>query len=148
MEGVAIDPGSSARLPRARGLSHETVARLHLWLAGRIGYRVRVRDMAAVACMSEFHFYRQFRLATGESPHAFLTRLRMEQARRLLEHTDKPLRELSEALGYRPAHFCMVFRRFSGATPMAYRRRRKREAQRVESRCASADPASDAPRAG
>lgn len=148
MEGVAMDANTSAKLPHRRGLPRETVTRLHLWLADRIGFRVRVRDMAAVACMSEFHFHRQFRLATGESPHAFLTRLRMEQARRLLEHTDLPLRELSEALGYRPAHFCLVFRRFAGTTPMAYRRRCRHEAQRVEPHFASPDAVPGAPRAG
>ena len=132
---------------RARGLPPETVARLHMWLADRIASRVRVRDMAAVACMSEFHFHRQFRLATGESPHAFLTRLRMEQAQRLLRHSDMPLRELSRALGYRPAHFCLVFRRFSGTTPMAYRRRCQHEAQ-GEPPYAVPGPVSDSPRAG
>lgn len=103
-----------------------------MWLADRLSLRVRVRDMAAVACVSEFHFCRQFRLATGESPYAFLTRLRMEQAMRLLQYTDLPLRELSKAVGYRPAHFCLVFRRFSGNTPMAYRRRCKQDAQGAE----------------
>lgn len=137
MDGIARGANLAAEPPRARGLSQDTLARLHLWLAGRIGSRVRVRDMAAVACMSEFHFYRRFRLATGESPHAFLTRLRMEQARHLLEHTDMPLRELSEALGYRRAHFCMVFRRFSGTTPMASRRRWRRDAQGVAPNSAS-----------
>lgn len=122
MEDVAIDASLSMKPPHARGLSRETVARLHMWLADRIASRVRVRDMAAVACMSEFHFCRQFRLATGESPHVFLTRLRMEQALRLLQQTDMPLRELSRAVGYRPSHFCLVFRRHCGTTPMTYRR--------------------------
>jgi AraC family transcriptional regulator len=144
----SIDASLGAKLPDARGLSRETVARLHMWLADRIASRVRVRDMAAIACMSEFHFCRQFRLATGESPHAFLTRLRMERARRLLQHTDMPLRELSRAVGYRPAHFCLVFRRFSGTTPMAYRRRCRYPAQGVEPLGAFPAPASGAPRTG
>lgn len=147
MEGVGVDVSLSRKLPRARGLSHEAVARLHAWLAERIASRVRVRDMAAFACMSEFHFHRQFRLATGESPHAFLTRLRMEHARHLLEHTDMPLRELGEALGYRPAHFCLVFRRFSGTTPMAYRRRCRDDTPGVEAQYAF-DPVPAASRAG
>lgn len=119
-----------------------------MWLADRIAARVRVRDMAAVACLSEFHFCRQFRLATGESPYAFLTRLRMEQARRLLQHTNMPLRELSKAVGYRPAHFCLVFRRFSGTTPMAYRRRCRHEAQGREPLYSFAALRPSAPRAG
>lgn len=106
-----------------RGLPRETVTRVHMWLADRISSDVRVRDMAAFACVSEFHFYRRFRLATGESPYAFLTRLRIAQAQRLLHHTDMPLREVSRAVGYRPAPFCVVFRRHCGMTPMSYRRK-------------------------
>jgi AraC family transcriptional regulator len=38
-------------------------------------------DLAAVANMSPFHFSRTFRRAAGRSPHAYLTWLRVEQAR-------------------------------------------------------------------
>ena len=44
------------------------------------GYAGRVTlDMAArQACLSPFHFQRQFACVFGETPHEFVTRLRME----------------------------------------------------------------------
>jgi hypothetical protein len=44
--------------------------------------------------------------------------------------------------------FCLVFRRFSGTTPMAYRRRCKYPAQGVEPLCAFPATMSGAPRTG
>ena len=69
-------------------------------------------------------FDRRFRLATGYSPREYVQALRMEEAKQLLEATRKPVEDVAQAVGYADARaFQRLFRRSTGLTPSAYRRR-------------------------
>ncbi len=83
-----------------------------------------------VACMAEragLHvrtFSRRFRAATGQRPMAYVQRIRMEEAKHLLETPALAIEDVGYAVGYQdPASFRRLFRRHSGMTPAAYRRR-------------------------
>lgn len=66
---------------------------------------------------------RRFQKAFGRSLHEELTRVRMEEAKRLLSGTRLPLSEIAERVGYGNAkHFSTTFRRHAGLSPSAYRR--------------------------
>jgi AraC-like DNA-binding protein len=72
--------------------------------------------------MSPFHFSRLFKLATGESPHAYLTRRRVERAKELLADSSLPLVHVASAVGFQTqGHFTEVFRRHTGTTPRRFR---------------------------
>jgi AraC family transcriptional regulator len=78
---------------------------------------------AAEAGMSEFHFSRMFKRATGKSPSQYFIVLRMEKAQDLLRETRKDVIEIAMDLGYAsPSHFAQVFRRETGQSPAEYRR--------------------------
>ena len=78
--------------------------------------------LAALAELSEFHFSRVFKQATGMSPSRYLIRLRMEQARRLLRESGHAIIDVGLAVGYSsPSHFAQVFRKETGVAPGAYR---------------------------
>jgi AraC-like DNA-binding protein len=53
-------------------------------LASEYSSRVLLEHAAREACLSEYHFHRLFRATFGETPHDFLTRLRMDRARKML----------------------------------------------------------------
>jgi AraC family transcriptional regulator len=107
-----------------RGLSRKRVEAVVTLVAERLGDPLTVEDLASVACMSPFHFSRMFKLATGESPHRLLVRVRMDTARRLLAQTRLPLREIGTRVGYKTqAHFTGAFRRAAGFAPGEYRKR-------------------------
>ena len=55
------------------------------WALGRLHEPIRLRDMAARESMSVRTFTRRFREEVGVSPGQWLTRQRVEHARRLLE---------------------------------------------------------------
>lgn len=62
--------------------------------------------------------------ATGDTPIAYVQRIRVERAMRMLETTDEPIDEISWAVGYEdPASFRRLFKRLAGVTPGAYRQR-------------------------
>lgn len=80
--------------------------------------------LAAEAGLSEFHFCRAFKQSTGITPSAYLVRLRMERARRLLRETEKSIIEVGMEVGYTsPSHFAKIFRREVGVSPSSYRQR-------------------------
>jgi AraC family transcriptional regulator len=79
--------------------------------------------LAREADMSEFHFSRLFKRATGLTPSQYFIHLRMEKARRLLRETNQSVIEIGLDVGYTsPSHFAQIFRREVGISPSEYRR--------------------------
>ena len=61
----------------------------------------------------------------GTTYSAYLTKIRMEQAARLLAGTDAPVKEIALKSGYEDYfYFCRVFREYHGATPTQFRNRK------------------------
>jgi AraC family transcriptional regulator len=79
--------------------------------------------VAGEADMSEFHFSRMFRKATGQAPSQYFIQLRLDEARRLLLNSDMSVIEIALEVGYSsPSHFAHLFKRHAGVTPGEYRR--------------------------
>ncbi|VVP77617.1 HTH-type transcriptional activator RhaR [Pseudomonas fluorescens] len=80
-------------------------------------------DLAAEAGMSEYHFSRLFKRATGLSPSRYFIRLRMTKARQLLIETDMSIIDAGLEVGYSSAsHFSQAFKREVGVPPSHYRK--------------------------
>ncbi|MDP9773664.1 UNVERIFIED_ORG: AraC family transcriptional regulator [Rhizobium sp. SORGH_AS 755] len=80
-------------------------------------------QLAETVGMSEFHFSRLFKKATGLSPSRYFIRQRVARAQLLLQETDTSIIEIGMSVGYSsPSHFAQVFRRESGLPPSHYRR--------------------------
>lgn len=58
-------------------------------------------NLARLADLSEYHFSRIFKRATGLSPSQYLIRLRMSRARQLLLETDHSIIDVGLGMGYR-----------------------------------------------
>ena len=93
------------------------------FLAARLEQRVVLVDAASEACLSPFHYHRMFARAFGETPHDFLTRMRIERAKELLARDDRSVTEVCLAAGYESlGSFSMRFRSLVGRSPSDYRR--------------------------
>ena len=80
-------------------------------------------ELASLGGLSPSRLTRAFRQATGQPPHRFLVRLRIEEACRLLERTDLPVAEVGVRCGFdQPSHFVGMFRSAMGMTPGTWRR--------------------------
>jgi AraC family transcriptional regulator len=80
-------------------------------------------QLAETVGMSEFHFSRLFKKATGLSPSRYFIRQRIVRAQLLLQETDTSIIEIGMSVGYSsPSHFAQVFRRETGLPPSHYRR--------------------------
>ncbi|SDA55866.1 AraC family transcriptional regulator [Pseudomonas sp. NFACC15-1] len=80
-------------------------------------------DLARAIGLSEYHFSRLFKRATGRSPSQYFIQLRMARARQLLIETERSIIDIGLEVGYgSPSHFSQVFRREVGVAPSHYRK--------------------------
>lgn len=95
-----------------------------LWVADSYASADPVSAMLERSGLPRRSFDRRFRSATGYSPREYVQALRMEEAKQLLEATRAPVESVAETIGYGDARaFQRLFRRSTGLTPSAYRRR-------------------------
>jgi AraC family transcriptional regulator len=100
-----------ARLRRVRELVHAKIAE-----------ELTLEEMAQSVGLSMAHFSQMFRKSTGESPHQFVLRHRVERARELLRADEERVLDVAVACGFKTQqHFARVFRRICGASPREYR---------------------------
>lgn len=87
--------------------------------------RLTVGAVAGVAGLSEYHFMRLFRAATGLSVHQYLTQIRINRAKAMLIKGVSSA-EIALAVGlFDQSHFINCFRSYFGITPGAYTQAQK-----------------------
>ncbi|MEO8450296.1 MAG: AraC family transcriptional regulator [Gemmatimonadota bacterium] len=110
--GRLADPTTFARLCRARD-----------YIAASYQRRTALDEVARVAELSPWHFSRRFAEAFGETPHEFLTRLRIERAKRLLLEHGHSVTRICFEVGYESlGSFSSRFLSLTGQSPIAFRR--------------------------
>ena len=96
---------------------------LFRFIGSNLGSTVQVRQAARMCAMSESYFMNFFKQVTGLSFVAYLNHFRIEQAQRLLAHSDESMVSISQQVGFcDQSYFGTVFRKICGMTPAAYRR--------------------------
>ncbi|MEU7599380.1 AraC family transcriptional regulator, partial [Streptomyces sp. NPDC039022] len=88
----------------------------------RLAEPLTLADVADEVHLSVFHLVRVFRRVTGQTPHRYLTRLRVEEAKRLLRETDFTVARIAPLCGFAdPGALSTAFLRHTGVRPSAYR---------------------------
>lgn len=88
-------------------------------------------DMAERLHLSRSRTAHVIREATGKTLRQLLQKQRLERARILLEHSDRPISEVAESSGYNDlANFYRQFKKIEGVTPREFRRRSRLIRQR------------------
>jgi AraC-like DNA-binding protein len=83
-----------------------------------------VRAIADAIHVSPSHLAHRFRLETGMTVKEYVTRMRVEMARRMLLETDSKLDSIASAVGFCDApHLSRVFVQYTRQRPGEYRRR-------------------------
>ncbi|OZB18787.1 MAG: AraC family transcriptional regulator [Marinobacter sp. 34-60-7] len=92
------------------------------WLEEHFQEPVTSAGLASKAGLSARSLLRRFKVATGESPTAYLQLVRVEAARRRLESGRDGLEAVTRAVGYDDvSSFSRLFRKHTGMSPGAYR---------------------------
>lgn len=110
-------PGRASALPAFK------LRRVTDWMSEHLAEEFNLARLAAQVGMSEFHFNRLFKRATGVPPSQYQIKLRMDAARRLLRETGLSVIRIGHEVGYsNPSHFARIFRKETGVSPTVYRR--------------------------
>ena len=113
---------STAQPQHSGGLSGSTLRRVMGFIADNFADDISLAQLAQIAGMSSFHFAREFKKATGTTPHQYLIKFRVDHARKLLADNNLPLVEVGLRAGFsHQSHFTRLFRRITGTTPHLYR---------------------------
>jgi AraC family transcriptional regulator len=117
-----------------RGLVAWQIARVRTYIDSNLDRTLHIRNLSAVVYLSPAHFCRKFKLAFGESPHAYVMRRRLERASHLMLTSAATLSEIALSVGFSDqAHLCRLFRRAFGQSPADWRRERRMPGQMVQS---------------
>ncbi|MCV3765692.1 AraC family transcriptional regulator [Rhizobium sp. TRM95796] len=92
-------------------------------MRAQLSHDISLDELAKEARLSPFHFARMFKQSFGAPPRLYLTRLRLEKACELLEHTDLPVTEIAHEVGYSSNQaLARVFMKHHCLSPTDYRR--------------------------
>ncbi len=92
-------------------------------MRARLSEDITLDEIAAEAHLSPFHFARMFKHSLGVPPRVYLTRLRVEKACELLEHTELSVTEIALEVGYSSNQvLARVFTKHQKISPTDYRR--------------------------
>lgn len=83
---------------------------------------LQIEDLAAMCNLSKSYFIAAFHKEIGDSPYNYLNRLRIANARILLENTKFTIKEIALQCGFMRANsFTSLFKASTGMTPTQYR---------------------------
>jgi AraC family transcriptional regulator len=120
-----IERCSGANGSARGGLAAWQLLRVRAYIDSNLHRTIHIRDLSAVARRSPAHFSRKFKLAVGESPHAYVVRRRLERAGHMMMTSAASLSEIALSVGFSDqAHLCRLFRQAFGRSPASWRRER------------------------
>ncbi len=91
---------------------------------------ISVKDVADAVCISESYFKSLFKKSSGYSYSEYLTAVRMDQAKNLLNRTEKSVTEIALDVGFHtPTSFSSLFKRETGHTPTQFKNISRKEGE-------------------
>ena len=104
------------------GLGAARLRRIKELIHAKIEDDLSLEEMAQSVGLSTAHFARMFRKSTGETPHQFVLRQKIERAKPMLLAPDTRVLDVAVAFGFKTQqHFAQVFRAVCGVSPTRYR---------------------------
>lgn len=112
--------------PDPRALAPRRLRRALDLIDAQLDQDIGLADIAAAAGLSQHHFARAFRAATGLPPYRYLTQRRIERAQRMIAGSEASLAQIAFACGFgSQAQFTTTFTRMVGVSPGRWRAQRR-----------------------
>lgn len=84
---------------------------------------ISLEDIAQVACMSQYHLLDCFKAIYALTPYQYLTQVRLEEAKKLLETRDVSVQQVCQSVGYEDiSSFSKLYKKTFGISPSKTRR--------------------------
>jgi len=109
--------------PSRGGMPMPQLRRAMEYMTDNLDRDLRLEEIAHEVGLSPFHFAREFRALTNQTPYQYLLDQRMDRAKYLLKNQAWTVQEIATMTGFHsPVNFVRAFRQRVGATPGAWRR--------------------------
>jgi transcriptional regulator GlxA family with amidase domain len=107
----------------AQASEMKSIQELQMWIAENVRKKLSVQMLADRFAMSVRNFERVFTRELGRTPSKYILQVRVEEAQRQLERTDRGLKQIAIDCGFGSADVMRrSFVRLIGVTPNQYRR--------------------------
>ena len=111
---------------KAENRSESIVERAKKYIDENFRKDISLEDVSQRVDISSYYFSKIFKEETGVNFIEYLTGLRMEEAKRLLEDTDLSIKEVCSEVGYSdPNYFSRNFKKYEGTTPTEAREKKR-----------------------
>ena len=105
---------------------YRRIVRAKLYIDVNYAENIDLGNIADEAFFSKFHFIRLFKKTYAKTPHQYLTFVRVERSKLLLQE-NMPVAEVCHAVGFDSvSSFTGLFKRIAGITPSAYQQEQQR----------------------
>lgn len=113
---------------------YKKIVTAKLFIDGNFTEPIDLDLLSRQACLSRYHFHRLFTRIYRLTPHQYLTRKRIDQARKCLAGNELSVTEICNEVGFESiGSFSTLFKKEIGHAPLHYRTRaHERRQQAIE----------------
>ncbi|WP_270167312.1 AraC family transcriptional regulator [Paenibacillus sp. SYP-B4298] len=107
----------------AQSQKESNVSRILMYLNQNYRSTISLEELSAAMHLNKYYMCHCFKEVTGISINNYVTRKRIDEAKKLLKLSDKSVGMMSEQLGFsNPVHFSRMFKQYAGVSPQMYRK--------------------------
>ena len=111
---------------------YKRIVHAKLFIDNHFSEKIDLNNIADEAYFSKFHFIRLFKKIYGKAPHQYLTRVRIEKAKQLLQKGTS-VTEVCFTVGFESlSSFTGLFKRYLHLTPSQYQQYVQQRQQQIE----------------
>jgi AraC-like DNA-binding protein len=111
---------------------YKRVVQAKLFIDAYFGENIDLENIADEAYFSKFHFIRLFKTIYGKTPHQYLTRVRIENAKELLQK-GVSVTDTCFAVGFDSiSSFAGLFRRYVNTSPSVYQQQFEERKEQIK----------------
>jgi len=107
---------------------HELLNTAKEYIDNNYAKDLTLSQVAKYIYLSDSYFAHSFKDKFGISPKSYILKVRIEEAKELLENTDMKIADVARSVGFSSQQrFNDIFRKYAELTPLRYRQENKRE---------------------
>ena len=111
---------------------YKRIVQAKLFIDGHFNDNLDLTNIADEAYFSKFHFIRLFKTSYGYTPHQYLIKVRLENAKELLQKETTVSDTCFAVVFDSITSFSGLFKRYTGSSPSGYRRLFKKRKEQIK----------------
>ena len=99
------------------------ILKLRSYIEENLAKEITLEELSELVYFNKTYFVKRFKILWGMTPMRFVSKMRIEAARKLLSATSQSISEIAEICGFKSIHyFSRTFKKETGVSPLDYRR--------------------------